>query len=64
MKELSLSGKRLLPAMIDNGGGSIISLSSVVSSVKGVPKQFAYSASKAAVVGFTKAIAIDGGWTV
>ena len=51
--------KRLLPAMIDNGGGSIINLSSVASSVKGVPNRFAYSASKAAVVGFTKAIAAD-----
>lgn len=51
--------KRLLPAMVDNGGGSIINLSSVASSLKGVPNRFAYAASKAAVVGLTKAIAAD-----
>ena len=51
--------KRLLPAMIGNGGGSIINLSSVASSLKGVPNRFAYAASKAAVVGLTKAIAAD-----
>ncbi len=38
----------LLPRMRDNGGGSIINMSSVVSSVKGVPNRFVYSATKAA----------------
>jgi len=48
-----------LPAMLDNGGGSIINMSSVASSMKGVPNRFVYCASKAAVIGMTKAIAAD-----
>lgn len=48
-----------LPAMIANGGGSIVNMSSVASSVIGVPNRFAYGASKAAVLGLTKAVAID-----
>jgi 2-keto-3-deoxy-L-fuconate dehydrogenase len=48
-----------LPAMLDRGGGSIINMSSVASSVKGVANRFAYGASKAAVIGLTKAIAAD-----
>lgn len=51
--------KAVLPDMIANGGGSIINMSSVASSIKGVPNRFAYCASKAAVVGLTKAIAAD-----
>lgn len=48
-----------LPAMLENGGGSIINMSSVASSIKGVPNRFAYCASKAAVIGMTKSIAAD-----
>ena len=48
-----------LPAMLESGGGSIINMSSVASSIKGVPNRFAYSASKAAVIGLTKAVAAD-----
>lgn len=48
-----------LPAMIENGGGSIINMSSVASSVMGVPNRFAYGATKAAVIGFSKALAAD-----
>jgi len=48
-----------LPAMLDNGGGSIINMSSVASSIKGVPNRFAYCASKGAVIGLTKAVAAD-----
>ncbi len=48
-----------IPAMLDNGGGSIINMSSVASSIKGVPNRFVYCASKAAVIGMTKAIAAD-----
>ena len=48
-----------LPMMIGNGGGSIINVSSVASSVKGIPSRFIYSASKAAVLGMTKSISSD-----
>ncbi len=48
-----------LPAMLENGGGSIINMSSVASSIKGVPNRFAYCASKAAVIGLTKSVAAD-----
>ncbi|WP_298848980.1 SDR family oxidoreductase [uncultured Ruegeria sp.] len=48
-----------LPAMLEHGGGSIINMSSVASSMKGVPNRFAYCASKAAVIGLTKSIAAD-----
>jgi 2-keto-3-deoxy-L-fuconate dehydrogenase len=51
--------KAVLPAMIAQSHGSIVNMSSVASSVKGVAKRFAYGASKAAVVGLTKAIAAD-----
>jgi 2-keto-3-deoxy-L-fuconate dehydrogenase len=51
--------KAVLPGMLDRGRGSIINMSSVASSVKGVEKRFAYGASKAAVIGLTKAIAAD-----
>jgi 2-keto-3-deoxy-L-fuconate dehydrogenase len=48
-----------LPAMLEHGGGSIINMSSAASSVKGVPNRFVYGASKAAVIGLTKAVAAD-----
>ena len=51
--------RAVLPGMLERGGGSVINMSSVVSSVKGVPNRFAYAASKAAVVGLTKAVAAD-----
>jgi 2-keto-3-deoxy-L-fuconate dehydrogenase len=51
--------KAFLPAMLESGGGSIVNMSSVASSVKGLPNRFVYGASKAAVVGLTKSIAAD-----
>lgn len=51
--------RTFLPGMLARGGGSVINMSSVVSSVKGVPNRFAYASSKAAVVGLTKAVAAD-----
>lgn len=51
--------RAFLPAMIENGGGSLILMSSVASSAAGVPNRFVYTASKAAVIGMTKSIAID-----
>ena len=59
VKSMFLMTKAFLPGMIDDGGGSIINMSSVVSSVSGVPGRFVYGTSKAAVIGFTKAIAAD-----
>lgn len=49
----------LLPAMLEQGHGSIVNISSVASSIKGVPNRFAYSTTKAAVNGLTKSIAAD-----
>ena len=51
--------KAVLPGMLGQGKGSIINMSSVASSLKGVPNRFVYCASKAAVIGMTKAIAAD-----
>lgn len=51
--------QRFLPAMIDNGGGSILNMASVASSVIAAPNRFAYAATKAAVIGMTKSVAAD-----
>ncbi|ESQ75527.1 SDR family oxidoreductase [Asticcacaulis sp. AC402] len=56
--------RAILPGMLANfektgGGGSIINMSSIASSVKGIPNRFAYGATKAAVIGLTKAVAAD-----
>ena len=51
--------RAFLPAMLEKGGGSIVNVASVASSVKAVPNRCAYSASKAAVIGLTKAVAAD-----
>jgi 2-keto-3-deoxy-L-fuconate dehydrogenase len=51
--------KAALPGMLRRQGGSIINVASVVSSVKGVPSRFAYGATKAAVIGLTRSIAVD-----
>jgi 2-keto-3-deoxy-L-fuconate dehydrogenase len=48
-----------LPAMLKNGGGSVINISSTVSSIRGVPNRYVYGATKAAVIGLTKAVAAD-----
>ena len=51
--------RAFLPGMIERGGGSIITMSSVASSIKGVRDRFCYSSSKAAVIGLTKSVAAD-----
>ncbi|MFW5680544.1 MAG: SDR family oxidoreductase [Pseudomonadota bacterium] len=51
--------RAFLPAMLDHGGGSIVNISSVASSIKGVPNRFVYSTTKAAVIGLTKSVAAD-----
>jgi 2-keto-3-deoxy-L-fuconate dehydrogenase len=51
--------RAFLPAMLERGKGSIINVASVASSLRGFPNRFVYGTSKAAVIGFTKAVAID-----
>ncbi|MCR9176646.1 MAG: SDR family oxidoreductase [Alphaproteobacteria bacterium] len=51
--------RAFLPAMIENGGGSIVNMSSVSSTVKGIPFRFVYGTSKAAVIGLTKSVSAD-----
>lgn len=48
-----------LPGMLKKGGGSIVNISSIASSVKGLPFRYVYGASKAAVIGLTKSVAAD-----
>ena len=48
-----------LPGMLKNGGGTIINIASVVSSVTGAPNRCAYGTTKAAVIGLTKSVAAD-----
>jgi len=51
--------RAVLPAMLERGGGSIVNISSAVSSIRGVPNRYAYGATKAAIIGITKAVAAD-----
>ncbi len=51
--------RAFVPAMLRNGGGSIVNISSAVSSIRGVPNRYAYGTTKAAVIGLTKAVAAD-----
>ena len=48
-----------LPAMLKEGRGSIVNMSSAVSSIRGVPNRYVYGATKAAVIGLTKSVAAD-----
>jgi 2-keto-3-deoxy-L-fuconate dehydrogenase len=59
VKSMHRTIKAFLPAMLKNGGGSIVNMSSGVSSIKGLPNRYAYGATKAAVIGLTKAVAAD-----
>jgi 2-keto-3-deoxy-L-fuconate dehydrogenase len=51
--------RAFLPGMLKARRGSIVNMSSIASSIRGVPNRFVYTSSKAAVVGLTKAIAVD-----
>ena len=59
VKSMHRTIKAFLPAMLKNGGGSIVNMSSGVSSIKGLPNRYAYGTTKAAVIGLTKAVAAD-----
>jgi len=51
--------RAVLPAMLQQGAGSIVNMASIVSSVKGAPNRSAYGTTKAAVIGLTKSVAAD-----
>ena len=51
--------RSVLPRMIERGDGSIVNVSSIASSIKGIPNRCVYGATKAAVIGLTKSIAAD-----
>lgn len=51
--------RAFLPAMLESGGGSIVNMASVVSSIIAAPNRFVYGATKAAIVGMTKSVAAD-----
>ncbi len=51
--------RAFLPGMVERGGGSIINMSSVASSIRGLPHRFVYGTTKAAVIGLTKSVAAD-----
>jgi 2-keto-3-deoxy-L-fuconate dehydrogenase len=51
--------RSVLPRMLDRGGGAIVNISSIASSIKGIPNRCVYGATKAAVIGLTKSVAAD-----
>ena len=59
VRGMYLMTRAFLPAMLAKGGGSIINMASVASSIRGIANRCAYGASKAAVIGLTKSVAAD-----
>ena len=59
VKSMHRTIKVFLPGMLAKGGGAIVNISSAVSSIRAVPDRYVYGATKAAVIGLTKAIAAD-----
>ena len=59
VKSMHRTARAFLPGMLERGAGSIVNISSGASSVRGIPNRHAYGASKAAVIGLTKAVAAD-----
>ena len=59
VRSMTRTIRAFLPGMIERGGGSIVNMASVASSVKGIVNRFVYGASKAAVIGLTKSVAVD-----
>jgi 2-keto-3-deoxy-L-fuconate dehydrogenase len=59
VKSMHRTIRAFLPGMLEKGGGSIVNVASAASSVRGIPNRYLYGASKAAVIGLTKAVAAD-----
>ena len=59
IKSMYLMTKSVIPKMIKQNKGSIINISSIASSLRGLPNRFVYGTTKAAIIGFTKSIASD-----
>jgi len=59
VKSMHRTIKTFLPGMLKKKAGSIVNISSAVSSIRGVPNRYAYGTTKAAVIGLTKAVAAD-----
>jgi 2-keto-3-deoxy-L-fuconate dehydrogenase len=59
VKSMHRTIKAFLPGMLEKKHGSIVNISSAVSSIRGVPNRYAYGATKAAIIGLTKAVAAD-----
>ncbi len=59
VKSMHRTIKTFLPGMLEKKAGSIVNISSTASSIRGVPNRYAYGATKAAVIGLTKAVAAD-----
>ena len=59
IKSMYLMTKSIIPKMIKQNKGSIINISSIASSLRGLPNRFVYGTTKAAIIGFTKSIASD-----
>jgi 2-keto-3-deoxy-L-fuconate dehydrogenase len=59
VKSMHRTIKAFLPGMLEKKAGSIVNISSAVSSIRGVPNRYVYGATKAAVIGLTKAVAAD-----
>lgn len=59
VKSMHRTLSAFVPGMLKKGGGSIVNIASAASSVKGAPNRYAYGATKAAIIGLTKAVAAD-----
>lgn len=59
VKSMHRTIKAFIPGMLEKGKGSIINIASGAGSVRGIPNRYAYGATKAAVIGLTKAVAAD-----
>jgi 2-keto-3-deoxy-L-fuconate dehydrogenase len=59
VKSMHRTIKAFLPGMLDKGAGSIVNIASGAGSVRGIPNRYVYGATKAAVIGLTKAVAAD-----